>query len=63
MSTYQNQLAHLIQMASNQGTKEYAWFRALELDKCETGMWKGIAQDLKAHMQSKSSPAPKKRGG
>lgn len=63
MSTYQNQLAHLIQMASNQGTKEYAWFRALELDKCETGMWKGIAEELKQHMLARSSVARPKVGG
>ena len=50
MSTYQNQLAHLIQMASNKGTKEYAWKRALELERCETGMWAGIAQELKDRM-------------
>ena len=64
MSTYQNQLAHLIKLASNPSTKEYAWFRALELDKCETGMWKGIAEDLKRHMLAKqSSPARPKSGG
>ncbi len=65
MSTYQNQLAHLIQMASNKGTKEYAWKRALELERCETGMWAGIAQELKEHMlaqRPESLPAPRKRG-
>lgn len=65
MTTYDNQLAHLIQMAGATGTKEYAWKRALELDRCETGMWKGIAQELVAHMkaqQTASLPAPRKRG-
>ena len=64
MSTYQNQLAHLIQMASNKGTKEYAWKRALELERCETGMWAGIAQELKEHMLAQrpaSLPVPRKR--
>ena len=65
MTTYDNTLAHLIQMAGATGTKEYAWHRALELDRCETGMWKGIAQELKEHMLAQrpaSSPAPRKRG-
>ena len=65
MTTYDNTLAHLIQMAGATGPKEYAWHRALELDRCETGMWKGIAQELVAHMkaqQTASLPAPRKRG-
>ena len=65
MTTYDNTLAHLIQMAGATGTKEYAWHRALELDRCETGMWNGIAQELVAHMkaqQTASLPAPRKRG-
>ena len=65
MTDYDNQLAHLIQMASNQGTKEYAWHRALEMESCETGMWAGIAQELKEHMLAQrpaSLPAPRKRG-
>ena len=64
MTVYETQLAHLIQMASNKGTKEYAWKRALELERCETGMWQGIAEDLKRHMLAKqSSPARPKSGG
>jgi hypothetical protein len=65
MTEYENQLAHLIQMAGSKGTKEYAWHRALELERCETGMWKGIAEELKQHMlaqQPASLPAPRKRG-
>jgi hypothetical protein len=65
MTVYDNTLAHLIQMAGATETKEYAWHRALELDRCETGMWKGIAQELKEHMkaqQTASLPAPRKRG-
>ena len=64
MTEYEKQLAHLIQMAGNKGTKEYAWHRALELERCETGMWAGIAEDLKRHMLAKqSSPARPKSGG
>ena len=53
MTEYEKQLAHLIQMASNKGTKEYAWKRALELERCETGMWAGIAEELKERMLAK----------
>ena len=63
MNEYDNTLAHLIQMAGNQGTKEYAWRRALELERCETGMWAGIAQELKQHMLARSSVARPKVGG
>lgn len=52
MTEYENQLAHLIQMASNPATKEHSWHRAKELERCETGMWKGIAEHLKGHMLS-----------
>ena len=64
MTDYGNQLAHLIKLASNPATKEHSWFRAKELERCETGMWKGIAEDLKRHMLAKqSSPARPKSGG
>ena len=62
---YDAQLNHLVVLAKTPGFKEYAWRRALELDRCETGMWKGIAQELKEHMLAQrpaSLPAPRKRG-
>ena len=62
---YDAQLNHLVVLAKTPGFKEYAWKRALELDRCETGMWKGIAQELKEHMLAQrpaSLPAPRKRG-
>lgn len=65
MTDYENTLAHLIKLASNPATKEHSWKMALELDRCETGMWKGIAQELVAHMKAQqpaSLPAPRKRG-
>ncbi len=65
MTVYETQLAHLIQMASNKGTKEYAWKRALELERCETGMWAGIAQELRERMlaqQPASSNVQRKHG-
>lgn len=65
MTEYETQLAHLIQMASNKGIKEYAWKRALELERCETGMWAGIAQELKERMlaqQPASSNVQRKHG-
>ena len=65
MTDYDNQLAHLIKLAKTPGWKEYAWSRAKELERCETGMWAGIAQELKEHMLAQrpaSLPVPRKRG-
>ena len=62
---YDAQLNHLVVLAKTPGFKEYAWRRALELERCATGMWKGIAQELKEHMLAQrpaSLPAPRKRG-
>jgi hypothetical protein len=64
MTVYDTQLAHLIKLASNPATKEHSWKRAQELERCETGMWSGIAQELKEHMLAQrpaSLPAPRKR--
>ena len=52
MTVYETQLAHLIKLASNPATKEHSWFRAKELERCETGMWAGIANELKEHMMA-----------
>ena len=65
MTDYDNQLAHLIKLASNPATKEHSWKRALEMERCETGMWAGIAQELKARMlaqQPASSNVQRKHG-
>ena len=65
MTVYEQQLAHLIKLASNPATKEHSWKRAQELERCETGMWKGIAQELVKRMKAQqpaSLPAPRKRG-
>ena len=65
MTNYDTQLAHLIKLASNPATKEHSWFRAKELERCETGMWAGIAQELKDRMlaqQPASSNVQRKHG-
>ena len=65
MTVYDKALAHLIKLASTKGWKEYAWSRAKELERCETGMWNGIAQELKERMlaqQPASSNVQRKRG-
>lgn len=63
MTVYETQLAHLIKLASNPATKEHSWHRAKQLERCETGMWAGIAQELKTHMLARSSVARPKVGG
>ena len=50
MTVYDKALAHLIKLAKTPGFKEYAWHRAKEMERCETGMWAGIAQELKERM-------------
>ena len=61
---FDKQLLHLISMAERPAWKDYSWKRAKELEQCETGMWNGIAEDLKRHMLAKqSSPARPKSGG
>ena len=65
-TAYESALAHLIKLAKTPGWKEYAWHRAKELESCKTGMWQGIAADLKQAMLAQppaSSPAPRKSGG
>ena len=65
MTHYDTQLAHLIKLAGHPATKEHSWHMAKQLERCETGMWAGIAQELKERMlaqQPASSNVPRKRG-
>jgi hypothetical protein len=43
-------------MASTNGWKAHAWFRAQELDNHPTGIWQGISQDLTDIMKAKNEP-------
>ena len=66
MTVYDNALSHLVKLAKTPGWKEFSWHRAKELEQCRTGMWQGIAEDLKQAMLAHppaSSPAPRKSGG
>lgn len=54
-TAYQKQLDWLIKLASNPGWKSYAWERAQELDKEQSGLFRGIAEDLNNRMQRKQS--------
>ena len=47
---YDHQLQHLIRLARHPGWKAYAWERAKTLDAEESGLFRGIAEDLKAAM-------------
>lgn len=58
MSAYEAALQHLIKMAKTPGFKEYAWHRAKEMEKCESGMWAGIASDLQQAMSSAAQHKP-----
>ena len=47
---YDQQLQHLINLARQPGWKAYAWERAKVLHREESGLFRGIADDLKAAM-------------
>lgn len=50
---YQQQLAHLVQLARQPGWKAYVWHQAKELDKGP--LFGGIAADLVAQMRKERS--------
>ena len=49
----------LIKLAKEPGWKDYSWSRAKELEKDSSGLWYGIASDLKNAMQKSSAEAKK----
>ena len=46
LETYLSTLAHLVKMASTNGWKAHAWYRAKELEQHPLGIFKGISQEL-----------------
>jgi len=50
LGDYQKHLDHLIAMAKVEGFKAYAWKRAQAMDEDQSGLWTGIANELKATM-------------
>ena len=55
MTAYETQLAHLTKLAKTPGFKQYAWHRALELDRDSSGLWLGIAEALKQAMLARKA--------
>jgi hypothetical protein len=57
MTYYQAQLAWLIQMAKNPGSKDHAWYRAKELAACRSELWpemdKRLEEAMAAQQQEK----------
>jgi len=51
---YSAMLDHLIVLASDPAWKRYAWERAQALDADDSGLFSGIAADLRREMQAKS---------
>ena len=59
---YEQHLKHLIWLASMD--KGYAWWRAQQMEADKSGLWVGIAEDLKREMLAlKSSSEQKPIGG
>lgn len=57
MTLYAKTLAHLLWMAQQDGAKAHAWHRAQVLDADESGLWIGIADELKRRMNGPAKPA------
>ena len=57
MTLYAKTLAHLLWMAQQDGAKAHAWHRAQALDADESGLWIGIADELKRRMNGPEKPA------
>ena len=53
LETYLSTLAHLVKMASTNGWKAHAWYRAKELENHPLGIFKGISQELTQIMKDK----------
>ncbi len=50
---YQRTLNHLVKLASTNGWKAHAWYRAQELEQHPLGIFKGISQELTKIMKDK----------
>lgn len=50
---YQRTLNHLVKLASTNGWKAHAWYRAKELEQHPLGIFKGISQELMKIMKDK----------
>lgn len=62
MNHRQKQLDWLIKLSSQEAFKAHAWHRAQELDADPSGLFTGIAAELKAHML-KLNKERQKNGG
>jgi hypothetical protein len=53
LETYLSTLTHLVKLASTNGWKAHAWYRAQELEQHPVGIFKGISQELTKIMKDK----------
>jgi hypothetical protein len=53
LETYLSTLTHLVKLASTNGWKAHAWYRAQELEQHPLGIFKGISQELTKIMKDK----------
>jgi len=54
LDTYLSTLQHLVKLASTNGWKAQAWYRAKELENHPLGIFKGISQELTKIMKAKN---------
>jgi len=53
LETYLFTLNHLVKLASTNGWKAHAWYRAQELEQHPLGIFRGISQELTQIMKDK----------
>lgn len=53
LETYLFTLNHLVKLASTNGWKAHAWYRAKELENHYLGIFQGISQELTQIMKAK----------
>ena len=46
----QRQVEHLVQWAQNPGTVDHAKHRARELEACQSGLWTGLREAVRAQL-------------
>ena len=56
---YQSTLNHLEKLASTNGWKAHAWYRAQELEQHPLGIFKGISQELMKIMNAQNEKLTK----
>jgi len=47
---YARMVAHLVSLAQHPGSLDYAKARSIELEACESGLWQGLREAVRAEL-------------